>query len=86
MRRGHLPALLAAIAALACAVLLAACGDDENNSSTDTGSTGAKVIERNPDAPGADSEALMALRITLTTLTGGYDGCHAAGVSGVRLS
>ena len=51
MRRGHLPALLAAIAALACAVLLAACGDDDN-SSTDTGSTGAKVIERNPDNAG----------------------------------
>ena len=30
MRRGHLPALLAAVAALACAVLLAACGDDDN--------------------------------------------------------
>ena len=52
MRRGHLPALMAAIAALACAVLLAACGDDESNSSTDTGSTGAKVIERNPDNAG----------------------------------
>ena len=50
MRRGHLPALLAAIAALACAVLLAACGDDD--SSTDTGSTGAKVIERNADNAG----------------------------------
>jgi glycine betaine/choline ABC-type transport system substrate-binding protein len=51
MRRGHLPALLAAVAALACAVLLAACGDDDK-SSTDTGSTGAKVIERNPDNAG----------------------------------
>jgi len=50
MRRGHLPALLAAVAALACAVLLAACGDDD--SSTDTGSTGAKVIERNADNAG----------------------------------
>lgn len=51
MRRGHLPALLAAVAALACAVLLAACGDDDK-SSTDTGSTGAKVIERNADNAG----------------------------------
>ena len=51
MRRGHLPALLAAIAALACAVLLAACGDDDNKSSTDSGA-GAKVIERNPDNAG----------------------------------
>jgi osmoprotectant transport system substrate-binding protein len=50
MRRGHLPALLAAIAALACAVLLAACGDDD--SSGDGGSTGAKVIERNADNAG----------------------------------
>jgi glycine betaine/choline ABC-type transport system substrate-binding protein len=50
MRRGHLPALLAAVAALACAILLAACGDDD--SSTDTGSTGAKVIERNADNAG----------------------------------
>ncbi len=52
MRRGHLPALLAAIAALACAVLLAACGDDDDESSTDSGSTDAKVIERNPDNAG----------------------------------
>ena len=51
MRRGHLPALLAAVVALACAVLLAACGDDDN-SSTDSGSTGAQVIERNPDNAG----------------------------------
>jgi glycine betaine/choline ABC-type transport system substrate-binding protein len=51
MRRGHLPALLAAIAALACAVLLAACGDDDK-SSTSSGSTDAKVIERNPDNAG----------------------------------
>jgi glycine betaine/choline ABC-type transport system substrate-binding protein len=51
MRRGHLPALLAAIAVLACAVLLAACGDDDK-SSTDSGSNGAKVIERNPDNAG----------------------------------
>jgi glycine betaine/choline ABC-type transport system substrate-binding protein len=51
MRRGHLPALLAAVAALACAVLLAACGDDDK-SSTDSGSTGAKVIERNADNAG----------------------------------
>jgi glycine betaine/choline ABC-type transport system substrate-binding protein len=43
--------LLAAIAALACAVLLAACGDDDK-SSTDSGSTDAKVIERNPDNAG----------------------------------
>ena len=51
MRRGHLPALLAAVAALACAVLLAACGDDDK-SSTDNGSTGAQVIERNTDNAG----------------------------------
>jgi glycine betaine/choline ABC-type transport system substrate-binding protein len=51
MRRGHLPALLAAVAALACAVLLAACGDDDNSSS-DSGSTSAKVIEQNPDNAG----------------------------------
>jgi osmoprotectant transport system substrate-binding protein len=50
MRRGHLPALLAAVAALACAVLLAACGDDD--SSTDTGTSGAQVIERNADNAG----------------------------------
>jgi glycine betaine/choline ABC-type transport system substrate-binding protein len=50
MRRGHPPALLAAVAALACAVLLAACGDDD--SSTDTGTSGAQVIERNADNAG----------------------------------
>ncbi len=51
MRRGHLPALLAAVAALACAVLLAACGDDDKGSG-DGGSTDAKLIERNPDNAG----------------------------------
>jgi glycine betaine/choline ABC-type transport system substrate-binding protein len=49
MRRGHpVLSLLAAFAALACAVALAACGDDDNKSS-DGGSADGKVIERNPD-------------------------------------
>ena len=51
MRRGHLPALLAAVAALACAVLLGACGDDDK-SSTDSSSTSGKLIERNADNAG----------------------------------
>ena len=49
MRRGHpVLALLAAFAALVCAVALAACGDDDNKSS-DGGSADGKVIERNAD-------------------------------------
>jgi glycine betaine/choline ABC-type transport system substrate-binding protein len=51
MRRGHLPALLMAIATLACAVLLAACGDDGGNSS-DSGSTSGQLIQRNADNAG----------------------------------
>jgi glycine betaine/choline ABC-type transport system substrate-binding protein len=47
--RHHFPALIAAIAALACMVLLAACGDDDNEGSSDGGSASAKVIERNAD-------------------------------------
>jgi glycine betaine/choline ABC-type transport system substrate-binding protein len=48
MRRGHFPALLAAVAALACAVLLAACGDDETSTNESAGSAGT-LIESNPD-------------------------------------
>jgi glycine betaine/choline ABC-type transport system substrate-binding protein len=51
MRRGPFPALMAVIAALACGVLLAACGDDDS-SSGDSGSTTGKVIERNSDNAG----------------------------------
>jgi glycine betaine/choline ABC-type transport system substrate-binding protein len=49
MRRHRvLSYLLAAIAMLSCAVLLAACGDDEGDkTSTDTGAAG-QAIERNP--------------------------------------
>jgi glycine betaine/choline ABC-type transport system substrate-binding protein len=48
MRRGHpVVALLAAFAALVCAVALAACGDDDKSS--DNTSAGGKVIERNAD-------------------------------------
>jgi glycine betaine/choline ABC-type transport system substrate-binding protein len=39
--------LLAAIAALACTLALAACGDDNNDKSS-TGSTSAKLIKSNP--------------------------------------
>jgi glycine betaine/choline ABC-type transport system substrate-binding protein len=51
MRRGHFPALLMAVATLACAVLLAACGDN-GNSSTGTGSTSGQLIQRNADNAG----------------------------------
>jgi glycine betaine/choline ABC-type transport system substrate-binding protein len=51
MRRGHLRALLLAVAALACVVLLGACGDDDNKSS-DSGSASGKLIERNADNAG----------------------------------
>jgi len=40
-----------AIAALGCMLLLGACGDDDNKSS-DSGSTSGKLIERNPDNAG----------------------------------
>src|SRR5687767_6413552 len=53
MRRGPFPALLAVIAALACGVLLAACGDDDSSSS-DSGSTSGTVIERNADNSGKE--------------------------------
>jgi glycine betaine/choline ABC-type transport system substrate-binding protein len=52
MRRGYFPALLAAIAALACAVLLAACGDDDNSSTNDSASSSGQLIERNQDNAG----------------------------------
>jgi glycine betaine/choline ABC-type transport system substrate-binding protein len=51
MRRGHLRALLLAVAALACVVLLGACGDD-NNKSSDSGSASGKLIVRNADNAG----------------------------------
>ncbi len=52
MRRGHpFLALIAAIAALACTVLVAACGDDNNDSST-TGSSSGELIKRNADNAG----------------------------------
>ena len=51
MRRGHFPALLAAIAVLACTLLLAACGGDDEGSG-DGGGDGAQLIERNPDNAG----------------------------------
>ena len=50
MKRGQFPALVMAIAALACMVLLGACGDD--NKSSDSGSTSGKLIERNADNAG----------------------------------
>ena len=47
MRRGH--PILALLAALVCAVALAACGDDDSGNSTDTGSASGdgKLIESN---------------------------------------
>ena len=53
MRRGHFPALLVVLAVLACALLLAACGDDDSGSG-DTGGTTGELIERNP--ANADAE------------------------------
>jgi len=53
MRRGPFPALLVALAVLACALLLAACGDDDSGSG-DTGATTGELIERNP--ANADTE------------------------------
>jgi glycine betaine/choline ABC-type transport system substrate-binding protein len=53
MRRGHFPALLVALAVLACALLLAACGDDDSGSG-DTGGTTGELIERN--SANADTE------------------------------
>jgi glycine betaine/choline ABC-type transport system substrate-binding protein len=52
MRRGHFPALLAAIAALACAVLLAACGDDDNSSTNESAGSSGQLIQRNQDNAG----------------------------------
>src|SRR3712207_1111591 len=46
MRRGHFPALLAAVALLACTVLVAACGDDDSGSGDTAGATG-EPIQRN---------------------------------------
>jgi osmoprotectant transport system substrate-binding protein len=51
MRRAHFPALLMAVATLACTGLLAACGGDDNKSS-DSGSTSGQLIERNTDNAG----------------------------------
>jgi glycine betaine/choline ABC-type transport system substrate-binding protein len=51
MRRGHFPALLIAVATLACAVLVAACGDDDE-SSNDSAATSGQLIERNADNAG----------------------------------
>jgi glycine betaine/choline ABC-type transport system substrate-binding protein len=49
MRRGHPAlALLTVFAVFACAIALAACGDDDG-SSGDGGSADAQVIERNPE-------------------------------------
>ena len=49
MRRGRpILALLAVLAVALCAFALAACGDDDSSSS-DTGSTEGKVIQRNAD-------------------------------------
>jgi osmoprotectant transport system substrate-binding protein len=46
MRRNAALALIATVAALACAVLVAACGGDDNKSSTNDGSSG-KLIKSN---------------------------------------
>jgi len=54
MRRGHFPALLVALAVLACALLLAACGGDDDSGSGDSGSTTGELIERSP--ANADTE------------------------------
>jgi osmoprotectant transport system substrate-binding protein len=49
MRRGHpVLALLAALAALACAVALTACGDDNKSSDSSTSASG-EAINNNPD-------------------------------------
>jgi glycine betaine/choline ABC-type transport system substrate-binding protein len=48
MKRGHFPALVIALVTLACTFALAACGDDDSSSS-DSGSTNAEAIQRNPD-------------------------------------
>jgi len=50
MRRGHpFLALIAAIAALACTVLVVACGDDNNDSTSSTGASSGELIKRNAD-------------------------------------
>ena len=52
MKRGYpVHALLAAIAVLACAVMLAACGGDDNSSDTNTSASG-DAIKNNPDNAG----------------------------------
>jgi glycine betaine/choline ABC-type transport system substrate-binding protein len=51
MRRSVALALIATIAALACAVLVAACGDDNNDNASTSASSG-KLIEKNPDNAG----------------------------------
>jgi glycine betaine/choline ABC-type transport system substrate-binding protein len=47
MRRNAALALIAAIATLACAVLVAACGGNDNNKSSTTGVSGGKLITSN---------------------------------------
>jgi glycine betaine/choline ABC-type transport system substrate-binding protein len=47
MRRGQFNAVLAALAVLACTLLVAACGDDDSSSGDTSGATG-ELIERNP--------------------------------------
>ena len=56
MRRGRpLLALLATIASvLACAVLVAACGDDDNKSGTTETPANAQAIQKNPDNAGVN--------------------------------
>ena len=48
MRRGHpFLALIAAIAALACTVLVSACGDDNKDNTSSTGASSGQLIKRN---------------------------------------
>ena len=50
MRRGHPTlALLAAIATLACTLVLAACGDDNDDNKSSSGANSGQVIKKNPD-------------------------------------
>src|SRR5215212_9946631 len=53
MRRGHpVHALFASIAVLACAAMLAACGDDDNKSNDSSTSASGDAIKRNADNAG----------------------------------
>ena len=49
MRRNVALALITAIAALACAALVAACGSDNNNDSTSSSASNGKLITKNAD-------------------------------------